>query len=342
MDYTLFFEEGNDLETSYNKRFQEYYIEAYDCAYQSAYKIVKNAWITEDIVSQTFLKLYQRFPLYQDRDISQFKALCRVCAKNEAIDYIRHENSATKIIAYYKQEQLIISKEGLPEKEVLRKEKINSINHTFHSLPASYQEILLLKYEEGLSVSQIANQLNINTKNAEVRLQRARNKFRTLLSSALLIAVLLFSFIQSEVYANLNDYVISKIVNKYFLVTTMQMENNESHEMEMLTCNFIPAGYILTQEVQREDISFLQYTQEETGQIFFVDRIIAGIDYQLDYDSYHLTMTNNQNDFAIFFDAKDKVSANSFLWYDKEQGFVYSITYTASLEELKEIALEIK
>lgn len=342
MNGTWFPKEENNSKTAYDKLFQEYYAEAYGCAYQSAYHIVKNPWITEDIVSKTFLKLYQKFFLYQERDIAQFKALCRVCAKNEAIDYIRHESSAAKVNTYFKQEESLVSKEGLPEKEVLQKEKNDLYNHTFHCLPTSYQEILYLKYEEELSISQIAGQLNISTKNAEVRLQRARNKIRTLFSSTLLIAAFLFLFIHSEVYANLNDYVISKIANKYFLVTSAQAENDKNQEWEALICNSIPAGYVLTQEVQREDICFLQYTHEETNKIFFVDRIAAGIDYQLDYESYHLVMTSHQNNFAIFFDAKDKVLANSFLWYDKEKGYIYSVTYDAPLEELRKVALEIE
>ena len=321
--------------------FEKYYLDFYHCTYQAAYQILKDPWIAEDVTAQTFIKLYERFSLYKDIDAMKFRALCCVCAKNEALDYLRHKNISNKVIENYGQIKDTISSFGVPEKEIIAKEELQIVNEAISSLPTSYQKILQLKYSKELSLSEIAKYLNITPKNAEVRLRRARQKLRMILGKGLIVIFTVFLFVHSDTYAQISNFLISQIANKYFLVTEAPLKNNICEDTEPLICNYIPEGYELTQEIQREDVSFLQYTHTRTNRIFFVNRIRAGIDYQLNYNDFNLKMIDYNGDFAIFFEAKSINCSNEFLWYDKENGYVYSITHMADLGEMKRIAAEI-
>lgn len=322
--------------------FEKYYQDFYCCTYQVAYQILKDPWIAEDVTAQTFAKLYERFALYKDVETRKFRALCCVCAKNEALDYLRHKKASNKAMEAYGQVEETISAYGIPEKEVIAKEELRIVNDAFSSLPTSYQKILQLKYSKELSLSQIAKYLNISPKNAEIRLRRARQKLRMILGEGLVIVFTVFLLVRSDTYAQISDYLIAQIANKRFLVTEESTKSAIYEDVGPLRCNYIPEGYELTRQTQREDVSFLQYVHVETNQVFFVDRIRAGMDYQLDYEEYDLKMLDYQGHFAIFSLADSVDSPNIFLWYDKDMGYVYSVTYTAGLEEMKKIAAEIR
>lgn len=332
-----------DYQSEYdNNLFEKYYLDFYNCTYQSAYRILKNPWLAEDIASLTFSKLYERFPLYKNIGAAKFKALCCVCAKNEALDYLRRGKTLNRVLDSYYLEKETTSSFGIPEKEMIMREELQSFHKAFLSLPTSYQKILQLKYSKELSMKQIAEDLRITPKNAEVRLRRAKHKLRFLLEKGLIIVITVFILVRSETYAHINDYFIKQVADKYFLTTSKYVDSDSNKQNNPLVCGYIPKDYELTQEVQRGDISFLQYRHKETNRIFFVDRVRAGIDYQLNYDAYHLKMTKYENNFAIFFEAKSPGDSNSFLWYDKEEGYIYSITYTADLKEMKNIAKEVR
>ena len=327
--------------TSDKELFEKYYQDFYYCTYQAAYQILKNPWIAEDVTAQTFAKLYERFALYKNIDSKKFRALCCVCAKNGALDYLRYKKSLNKMMDNYAQVEEPISACGIPEKEVIAKEELQIVKDAILSLPTSYQKILQLKYSKEWSLSQIAQYLDISPKNAEIRLRRARHKLRVILGKGLIVVFMAFVLVRSDTYAQMRNYLIAQIANKQFLVTVDEEKNNVFIDIGPLSCSYIPEGYSLTQEIQRKDVSFLQYTHSETSEIFFVDRIQVGIDYQLDYEEFELKMIDYQGNFAIFFEAKSAESPNQFLWYDKEKGYVYSITYNADLEKMKMIAAEV-
>lgn len=299
--------------------FEKYYAEFYDCTYQSAYRVLKDPWVAEDVTAQTFAKLYERFSLYKDIEAAKFKALCRVCARNEALDYLRHKKASGRVIYLYSQQNDMVSVLGIPEKEVITQEEAQRVNKAFYSLPISYQKILFLKYNKELSVKEISHRLGITPKNAEVRLRRARKQLRMFLGKGLIIVAAILLFVHSDAYAQINNFFIEQIANRYFLVTEAKPADDIRKNTEPLTCDYIPDGYILTQEAQRDNVSFLQYTHQENHRIFFVDRVRAGIDYQLDCEDNSIKMMNYKGNLAIFLMQKMKMTAINFCGMKKKK-----------------------
>lgn len=65
-----------------------------------------------------------------------------------------------------------------PESELLRNETARLVHLTVDHLPTHYGKVLEWKYNDGLSVNEIATQLRITPKAAESLLSRARGAFR--------------------------------------------------------------------------------------------------------------------------------------------------------------------
>ena len=66
---------------------------------------------------------------------------------------------------------------NIPEIQVLKKEKQKDIRDTLETLSAVYQELLVLKYELGLSYKEISVLMNKNENTLKTHVSRAKEKF---------------------------------------------------------------------------------------------------------------------------------------------------------------------
>ncbi|MGE8034780.1 RNA polymerase sigma factor [Lysinibacillus sp. NPDC093692] len=66
---------------------------------------------------------------------------------------------------------------NIPEIQVLKKEKLEDIRDTFETLSNLHQELLVLKYEMGLSYKEISALMNKNENTLKTHVRRAREEF---------------------------------------------------------------------------------------------------------------------------------------------------------------------
>lgn len=66
---------------------------------------------------------------------------------------------------------------NIPEIQILKKEKQKDIRDTLETLSAVYQELLVLKYELGLSYKEISVLMNKNENTLKTHVSRAKEKF---------------------------------------------------------------------------------------------------------------------------------------------------------------------
>ncbi|WP_324728238.1 RNA polymerase sigma factor [Lysinibacillus fusiformis] len=66
---------------------------------------------------------------------------------------------------------------NIPEIQVLKKEKLQDIRDTLDTLSTLHQELLVLKYELGLSYKEIASLMNKNENTLKTHVRRAREEF---------------------------------------------------------------------------------------------------------------------------------------------------------------------
>lgn len=137
----------------------------------------------EDITQEVFLTVYQK--LYQFDSSKKFGPWIHRIAINTCISSLRKKN---KIILLNYDDTYINQHEsesqhnyGNPEAALESNELKSDIKSALMELPASYQSVLVLRYQLDLNNQEIAEALGVNKENIEVKIHRARKALRRVL-----------------------------------------------------------------------------------------------------------------------------------------------------------------
>jgi len=136
---------------------------------------VEDSEETEEILQETLISASECLELYSGKS-SFFTWLCGI-AKHEIADFYRKKKIKTILFSHFPWLENLASEALGPEQILLRRETIKRAQKTLRSLSEGYQQVLRLKYYQGLSVKEIARQLNETIKAIESRLTRARQAF---------------------------------------------------------------------------------------------------------------------------------------------------------------------
>ena len=137
-----------------------------------------------EVVQQTFCKAIERLDTYRG-EAALYTWFCQVC-RNTLIDYQRARNREARTVVLLEDqpnvrailESLVAPAAEQPDLRAWQQDVRRLVQATVDTLPDHYSEILELKYVDGLSLQDIAEQLNVGTKAAESLLIRARRAFR--------------------------------------------------------------------------------------------------------------------------------------------------------------------
>ncbi|MEM9823628.1 MAG: RNA polymerase sigma-70 factor [Bacteroidota bacterium] len=139
-----------------------------------ALRHVKISDVAEDLVHDTFLKIWQNRARYRVEE--NFEALLYTILRNELADYYRK--------TIQEEEKLLIAdffQQDAPENEHLQ-EQITQLKAAIEALPPRRREIFKLSREEGLTYKEIAEKLSISKNTVEVHIVKARQFLREQLS----------------------------------------------------------------------------------------------------------------------------------------------------------------
>lgn len=107
-------------------------------------KITGNLEAAKDVVQESFLKLWdQERASVEGHVVPWLYTVCR----NRSIDYLRKESGKVGL-----EEETQVSTASYPEEELQKMEVFQKIA----SLRSKYQEVLLLKFQEGMSYKEIS------------------------------------------------------------------------------------------------------------------------------------------------------------------------------------------
>lgn len=129
----------------------------------------------EEILQDTFVSAFDSLATFSGRS-SFFTWLCGI-AKHEIVDFYRRQKIKTILFSRFPWLGDLASQALGPEQILLRKEFEARVRRTMAGLSEGYQEVLRLKYYQGLTMAQIAKRLNETVKAIESRLFRARKAF---------------------------------------------------------------------------------------------------------------------------------------------------------------------
>jgi RNA polymerase sigma-70 factor (ECF subfamily) len=137
-----------------------------------------------EVVQQTFCKAIERLDGYRG-EAALYTWFCQIC-RNTLVDHQRATNRELRTVVLLEDqpnvrailESFVAPAADHPDLRAWQQDVQRLVQATVDTLPDHYSEILELKYIDGLSLQDIAEQLNVGTKAAESLLMRARHAFR--------------------------------------------------------------------------------------------------------------------------------------------------------------------
>src|SRR5213080_479161 len=136
-------------------------------------KRVPDEQSADDILQETFLKIHTRIDTL--RDEAKLQSWMYQIARNAIADYYREQKATVEL-----SEALLLPEEPLVDDDVV-KDLIPSVKAMVDSLPDDYREALILTEYQGLTQRELAEKLGMSLSGAKSRVQRAREKLKTML-----------------------------------------------------------------------------------------------------------------------------------------------------------------
>lgn len=141
--------------------------------YATILRMTRNPQTAQDFVQEAFIKIYEQLPKYDGK--GSFKSWLYRVAINFCIDEFRKKSYQMKQ-AELQDDQLV--NESHPEVVFLKKEQSRQLEKLIATLPELERMILLLRYVNELSYTEIADLLHIPLSDVRNKLHRAKKKMR--------------------------------------------------------------------------------------------------------------------------------------------------------------------
>lgn len=112
------------------------------------------SFLAEDCVQDVVFRLYEKRNEYNT--VSHFKSALYTSIHNNAISYLRKNDSHLKFLSTQQEES-----EDFQASFIIQ-ETLETLYEAIEKLPPKYHTIFELSFEQGLSIPEIANQLNLS------------------------------------------------------------------------------------------------------------------------------------------------------------------------------------
>ena len=155
--------------------------------YMIVMEIVKNNEDTEDIIQDTYRKVYMNIKRFHGLDDESTIKLLTVYSRNTATDFIRKQSNKkiTESLEYEydgeEKTQDISDTSNLPDDVFIKKELILSLVSNIDNLSEPLRHTILLKYKYEMSNKEISKVLCISETAVSSRLNRARIALRKMM-----------------------------------------------------------------------------------------------------------------------------------------------------------------
>lgn len=168
--------------TGSQKAFSELYNTYKKTIWWTAYKIVKNIDVADDIMSIVFTKAYEKMDTFTNH--ISFEMWLKTITINTAIDYVR-KNKKEQLNSYIDDEDNNIQLDDLdssPEENLIGQQTAVIIDECIKRLKPRHRKLIELRLE-GKSYQQIADQLALPLDSVKSCLSNARRRLRQLIDN---------------------------------------------------------------------------------------------------------------------------------------------------------------
>lgn len=160
------------LSTRNSGYFQILYKRYSSKVYSKCISLLKNEAMAQDATQEIFTKIYLNLAKFSER--SKFSTWIYSITYNYCIDYIRKKKKEKKLFSSEIEdppEQI----EEVEDAELLEME-VSRLKRVLENIPEGDKAILLMKYQEEMSIKEIAAALNKTESAVKMRIKRAKHK----------------------------------------------------------------------------------------------------------------------------------------------------------------------
>src|SRR5579872_3201818 len=151
--------EDPELVRRLKKRDPDAMAELYDrygrIAYALIYRVVKNDGVAEDLVQETFLRVWNRIQAFDDEKGALGPWILAV-ARNRAIDYLRSVDGRMAQNVYELERMEQPTQFANFENDIMNLDRVRILKEAFEKLTPNQRIVLELAYYEGLSQTEMA------------------------------------------------------------------------------------------------------------------------------------------------------------------------------------------
>ncbi|MFD0870797.1 MULTISPECIES: RNA polymerase sigma factor SigW [Paenibacillus] len=157
-----------------------------DRIYHLAYRMLSQAHAAEDIVQETFLRVYKNLHRYDEKQ--KFSTWIYRIATNLCIDQLRKRKANYSLDAEMPDGEgadwysMLPSDDVSPEGQILLSETQQQIRSAIDMLPEKYKSVVILRYLHDLSLQEIGEVLDMPVTTVKTRVHRGREYLRKRLS----------------------------------------------------------------------------------------------------------------------------------------------------------------
>ncbi|MEA5574626.1 sigma-70 family RNA polymerase sigma factor [Calothrix sp. UHCC 0171] len=154
--------------------------------YGLALKILANPQEAEDLTQEIFLTLWRKAST--NPDCRFFVRYLITITRSRAIDKIRARTRQLKLVEKVGTMSNDTTPEPTPVEQVSNAERSQRVNHALHQLPDKQRRVIELAYNQGLSQSEIAKQLDIPLGTVKTSTRQGLLKLKQILLDSDLLA----------------------------------------------------------------------------------------------------------------------------------------------------------
>jgi RNA polymerase sigma-70 factor (family 1) len=157
-----------------------------------SYKYCKNKQVAEEIVADTFTKLWNRKENFDSEN--SIKSFLYIASKNACLDFLKSaasKKSKQNVLL----EDIYLSNDSDVLSNIIYSEFIQELYKEINKLPKRQSEIFILSFLEGYTTEEICSKLNISPNALYIAKKKASDALKQILSDKLLLTFKMLYFI---------------------------------------------------------------------------------------------------------------------------------------------------
>lgn len=153
-----------------------------DKLYHMAYRMLSNRQEAEDVVQDTFLRVYKNLDRFDET--LKFSTWIYRIATNLCIDRLRKRKQTYSLDAESQDYEgldgysMIPSDDRTPESELILSDTQRIIHQAMETLPPKYKSVMMLRYIQDLSLQEVGDILGMPVTTIKTRVHRGREFLR--------------------------------------------------------------------------------------------------------------------------------------------------------------------